>query len=240
MHSPFVFRFILQVLNNRSQFYSPASIKSLRKRLLKDDRTLEILDLGAGSRVRANKTTTVRQLMNTAVKPEKYSELLYRLVAFYQPQNIVELGTSLGVTTASLAAANPAAQVITIEGSPQVAGVAAEVFSGLNLQNIKQEVGDFDELLPSIIGHLPRIDLAYVDGNHRYQPTMDYFKLFLSKHHNDTIMVFDDIHWSPEMEQAWREIQQHEAVRCTIDIFFLGFVFFRNEFKAKQHFTIRF
>jgi hypothetical protein len=100
--------------------------------------------------------------------------------------------------------------------------------------------GNFDDLLPGIISKASSIDLVYIDGNHRYKPTLDYFTTFITKAHNNTILVFDDIHWSKEMELAWSEIKNNPLVRCTIDIFFLGFVFFREEFKEKQDFVIRF
>lgn len=240
MHSPFVFQFILHVLNNQSQYFPPKEIEALRKQLERDSRLLTIEDLGAGSRVASTKQRTVQQLAKTALKPPKYAQLLFRLVTHYQPQTIVELGTSLGITTAYLSAANPSAAITTIEGSKAVADVASENFSKLGLKNIQLLQGNFDEMLPSVINHLPSIDLAYIDGNHRYQPTVDYFLQLLAKSHNDAIFVFDDIHWSSEMERAWEEIKQHPAVRCTVDIFFLGFVFFRSEFKVKQHFSVRF
>jgi len=240
MHSPFVFQFILHVLNNKSNYIPPKEIEELRNRLLDDKREIEIEDLGAGSRINAKKIRRLQQLARAAVKPKKYSQLLFRLGSHYKPHHIVELGTSLGITTSYLAAANPTSNIITIEGSSEIARIAGENFRQLQLNNIKQEVGNFDDLLSSIIYKLPSIDLAYIDGNHRYQPTINYFHQFLEKHHNNTIMVFDDIHWSAEMERAWAEIQKHVAVRCTVDIFFLGFVFFRKEFKEKQHFTIRF
>ena len=240
MHSPFVFNFILDVLNNRQQLYPPIEIEKLRKQLVKNKEVLQIEDMGAGSRVSATKERTVSQLARTAVKPEKYSQLFYRLVKKYKPETIVELGTSLGITTAYLATASPTATIVTIEGSSEIQKIAQQNFMHLGLPNIRSMQGDFDEVLPVITGQLTTVNLAYIDGNHRYAPTMNYFFQFLEKMNNDTILVFDDIHWSAEMEQAWQEIKQHPAVRCTIDIFFLGFVFFKKEFKHKQHFTIRF
>lgn len=240
MHSPFVFQFILQVLNNQSGWVPPAGIEDLRKKLLTDKRPLLVEDFGAGSRSGSGQTRTVRDIARTALKPKKYAQLLYRLVKHYQPQTILELGTSLGITTAYMASANQAATVITVEGSPQVAEVAGKNAAALSLKNITQQVGRFDDLLPGIIEQTPAIDLAYIDGNHRYEPTLRYFTQLLPAVHNDSVLVFDDIHWSEEMEKAWQQIQQHPAVRCTVDIFFLGFVFFRQEFKTKQHFTIRF
>ena len=240
MHSPFVFRFILHVLNNKSGYEPPLLIEELRKQLLTDKKVLAIDDLGAGSRVSPGKQRSVQQLAQSALKPSKYAQLLFRLVKYYQPKTIIELGTSLGITTSYMATANPLAELITVEGSKSIADIASANFRQLGLKNIHLLNGNFDSLLPSIIDQQRQIDLAYIDGNHRYQPTLSYFNQLLGKIHNDSILVFDDIHWSREMEQAWAEIQSHAAVKCTVDIFYLGFVFFRSEFKTKQHFTVRF
>lgn len=240
MHSPFVFDFILNVLNNGKDYTPPTSIEAIRNELLQNKAVLEIEDLGAGSRVHASKKKSVTQLAGAALKPKKYAQLLFRLVKHYGPRTIIELGTSLGVTTAYLATAHPSSQVITIEGSEAIAEIARNNFQKLQLSNIQSLQGNFDAVLPSVIQQQSSIDLAYVDGNHRYQPTLHYFEQILEKTNSHSILVFDDIHWSQEMERAWEEIKAHPAVQYTIDIFFLGFVFFRKEFKVKQHFTIRF
>jgi predicted O-methyltransferase YrrM len=240
MHSPFVFDFILNVLNNESNYQSPGEIEQLRKELLRDKRVIEIEDFGAGSRINSSKQRNVTQIAKSALKSKRLAQVLFRLVKNYQPQTIVELGTSLGITTACLSKANPNASISSIEGSKQVAAIAKENFQKLNCTNIQLLTGNFDNVLPSIISQLSTIDLAYIDGNHRYQPTINYFHQFLPKLNNRTILVFDDIHWSVEMERAWEEIKLHPSVQYTIDIFFLGFVFFKQEFKVKQDFSIRF
>ena len=240
MHSPFVFDLILHVLNNRSRYQPPAQIEALRNQLLNDNTVIPIDDLGAGSRVKSSTQKTICQIAKTAVKPKKWSRFFYRLARHYGPQTIIELGTSLGVSTAYLAAANPSATVITIEGSLQIQQCAAKNFEALGMGFIKSLCGNFDDVLPQALAQLETIDLAYVDGNHRLQPTLNYFEQLLQKANNNSIFIFDDIHWSAEMEEAWRTIQRHESVRCTIDLFFVGIVFFRPEFKAKQHFAIRF
>jgi predicted O-methyltransferase YrrM len=84
------------------------------------------------------------------------------------------------------------------------------------------------------------VDLLFVDGNHRKEATLEYFNIFLEKATPQSIFIFDDIHWSKEMEEAWKLIQQHNSVTLTIDLFFLGMVFFSKDFKVKQHFPIRF
>ena len=240
MHSPFVFDFILSVLNNKREYKAPQEVEELRNELLQNNKSIAIEDLGAGSRVQSFKQRSVSSLAKNAVKPQKYGQLLYRLVKHYQPQNIIELGTSLGITTAYFSKANPTANIITIEGSTLVAEIAKANFQKLNCSNIRSEIGNFDDLLPAILTGLPTSDLAYIDGNHRLKPTLNYFEQFLAKANNNSILIFDDIHWSNEMETAWEKIKAHPSVRCTVNIFFLGFVFFRQEFKEKQHFTIRF
>src|SRR4051794_37550550 len=84
MHSPFVFDFILNVLNNKSNNIPPVEIEQLRKALLHDQRMTEVQDLGAGSRINTSKQRTVAELARTALKPKKYAQLLYRLVKHYQ------------------------------------------------------------------------------------------------------------------------------------------------------------
>ncbi len=239
IHSPFVFDFILHVLNNKNNYQPPHEIEELRRKLLNNKNKLTIEDLGAGSRQHLNKRS-VSSLAKTSVKPKKYAEVLYRLVRHYEPETIIELGTSLGVTTAYLSKAKPDASILTIEGSTSVSEIAKNNFQQLNCSNIHLIQGNFDDLLPGIINKASSVDLVYIDGNHRYKPTIKYFESFLSKVHNNSILVFDDIHWSKEMEQAWGKIKNHSLVRCSIDIFFLGFVFFREEFKEKQDFVIRF
>ena len=240
MHSPFVFDFILNVLNNKSHYQPPQEIEHLRTQLLKDKTVVEIEEMGAGSRTSSATQRTVSQVAGAALKSKRLAQVLFRIVKHYQPSTIVELGTSFGITTIYLSKANPTASIITIEGNRPTAALAKENFKKLGCENIQLQQGNFDHLLPSVLSKFPAIDLAYIDGNHRYQPTINYFHQFLSKSHNGTILVFDDIHWSAGMEKAWEEIKSHPSVQYTIDIFFLGFVFFRPDFKVKQNFSIRF
>jgi predicted O-methyltransferase YrrM len=240
LHSPFVFDFILHVLNNGKNYVVPNEVETLRNELQNNHSLLQIEDLGAGSRKGSSKQKKISSLAKTAVKPKKYSQLLYRLARHYHPKTIVELGTSLGITTCYLAKAALDAQVITVEGSQAIHDIAVQSFTNLGITNIQSHKGNFDDVLPNILQTTGTIDLAYIDGNHRKEPTLHYFHQFLAVSGNETILVFDDIHWSKEMEEAWQEIKEHPSVRCTIEIFFLGFVFLRKEFKEQQHFTIRF
>lgn len=239
-HSPFVFEFIENVLNNKKEYYAYADIEQVRENLKYDRRTIEIRDLGAGSRKRKTDVTTVSEIAKTSLKPKKYAQLLFRMVDYYQPEIVVELGTSLGITSAYLAAANEKGKVVTFEGISGIATVAKENFRQLQIENIEVVEGNFDKTLNSAVSRLKRIDFAFLDGNHQKEATLNYFRQMLPFTNENSILVFDDIHWSNEMEQAWDEIISNAAVTLSIDLFFIGIVFFRKQQKAKQHFKIRF
>jgi len=239
IHSPFVFDFIIKILNDKTEYEDYKKVEDLRQDLLHDTAMLAIEDLGAGSSVSGSNRRSVASIAQHAAKSKKYGQLLYRVVKYYQPKTIIELGTSFGITASYLSLANPASNIFTLEGSKEIAGVARKNFKVLELKNIKLIEGDFDNVLPAVLYQLPAVDFVFIDGNHRRDPTENYFQWLLPKCHNDSILVFDDIHWSGEMEQAWVHIKNHPAVYCSIDLFFIGIVLFRKEFRQKQHFKIR-
>ncbi len=240
IHSPFVFEFITKVINDRTQYAAYEKVEVLRKGLLGDESILTVEDFGAGSMKDRTDKRTISSIARNAAKPAKFGQLLYRMVAYYQPQNILELGTSLGLTASYLSLAKPDSKLITLEGATSIAAKARQNFDRLNLQNISLIEGNFDQTLSPALYKIPQVDFAFIDGNHRRDPTEGYFNQLLPAIHNKSILIFDDIHWSREMEQAWQAIKQHPSVRCSIDLFFMGILFFRQEFREKQHFSIRF
>lgn len=208
--------------------------------MLQDDTLIPITDFGAGSRVHLSRERKISAIAKSSLKPKKYSQLLFRMVNYFHPQNILELGTSLGITTSYLSSGNSNADVITMEGSPHVASIARKNFNAVQLKNISVIEGNFDDTLPGLISKLPSADFVFIDGNHRKEPTIRYFEQLLPIASGTGIFIFDDVHWSREMEEAWEIIKQHDAVTLSIDLFFIGIIFFRKEQKEKQHFTIRF
>ncbi len=239
MHSPFVYDFIIQVLNDRKVYDDYAKVETVRKRLLADQRMLKVEDMGAGSVKNNQVERKVADIAKHAAKPAKYGQLLYRMVKYYQPNTVLELGTSLGITTRYLSLAKPDASLITMEGAAAIASVAVEGMRENGLNNVQLHPGNFDTELAVVLKTF-NPDFVFVDGNHRSKPTIEYFEQLLNVAHNDTILVFDDIHWSEEMESAWSYISGHPSTRCSIDLFFIGIVLFRQEFREKQHFSIRF
>lgn len=240
IHSPFVFDFIKNILNDKVTYSPYRLIEQKRKVLLKDSGIIEVEDFGAGSSVIKTKKRVVSAIAASSLKPKKYAQLLYRMVAYYKPANVLELGTSFGITTAYLAAANQASSVFTCEGSAAIASIAKQNFTDLQLNNVHLTEGDFAKTLSPLLSKLKAINFAFVDGNHRKDPTIDYFNQLLKYTNPASILVFDDIHWSAEMEEAWAVIKEHPSVTLTIDLFFVSIVFLNPDINHKQHFTIRF
>jgi len=240
IHSPFVFDFVKNVLNDKKKYPAYKPIESLRKKMFADPAVIDVEDFGAGSSVIKTKKRVVSAIAESSLKPKKYAQLLYRMVQYYKPETILELGTSFGITTAYLASANEGSNVITCEGSGAIASIAIENFKALQLENVIMAPGDFAKTITPLLSDLTNINFAFIDGNHRKEPTLSYFEQLLNISTPSTILVFDDIHWSAEMEEAWDTIKQHPAVTLTIDLFFIGIVFINPDFKIPQHFSIRF
>jgi len=241
IHSPFVFDFIKNVLQDKKQYECYEKIEKLRSELLQNKTLIEVEDRGAGSSVILSKNRrVVKDIAGSSLKNKKFAQLFFRQVKYYKPQTIVELGTSFGITTSYMAFGNPISAVYTLEGAGHIAQIAQNNFDKLELQNVHLIRGDFNETLPALLQKINKVDFVFVDGNHLKTPTLQYFNWLLEKSSGQSIFIFDDIHWSAEMEEAWEQIQHHTAVNLTIDLFFVGLVFFNKDFKAKQHFVIRF
>jgi predicted O-methyltransferase YrrM len=240
IHSPFIFDFIKNVLNDKTVYLAYQPIEQKRKALLKDSTVIEVEDFGAGSSVIKTNKRVVSAIAASSLKSKKYAQLLYRMVQYYKPETILEVGTSFGITTAYLASANAASNVFTCEGSGAIASIAKQNFIALQLNNVQLTEGDFAKTLSSLLSKLSKTDFVFIDGNHRKEPTLLYFYELLKYATPNTILVFDDIHWSAEMEESWALIKTHSAVTLTIDLFFISIVFLNPDINHKQHFTIRF
>jgi predicted O-methyltransferase YrrM len=213
-------------------------LKNYRDSLLKNKNTIDVTDFGAGSKVFKSSTRQIAKIAKTAGITHKRAELLFRITNYFQPISILEIGTSLGLATSALALGNPKAKITTLEGCPETAKIAQEQFRKFGLTNVNSIVTEFYNFLKTINNQPSTINLIYFDGNHSKSATLDYFELLLPTISNESVWIFDDIHWSPAMEEAWKIIKNHPKVTVTIDTFQWGIVFFRKE-QPQEHFVIR-
>jgi predicted O-methyltransferase YrrM len=241
VHSPFVYTLVDEVLKNNKPNEAFQKIEHLRHIMLKKTQVIEITDFGAGAKEKkyAFRYESVAKVVKKGSVPEKYGKVLFHLVQHFKPQTIVELGSSVGISTLYMALANPNAKVYTIEGCTTKSEQATSNFKKMEATNIVQNIGRFDIVLPDLLPQVGKLDFAFIDGNHIYKATVSYFETLLKISHNDTIFIFDDIHWSEGMERAWNEICDNKQVTVSIDLFRMGIVFLNKQL-SKQKFVIRF
>ena len=246
LHSPFVFDFYQTAIKKQKNISKFNSIENCRTKLLKSQEIVSYYDLGAGSNLLSTETKkVVKDLAKAHLKPARIAQIIHQIILKYKYKNVIELGTSLGITASYIASAIKEnypfneTNFTTIEGIHDVRNVALKQFEELALSNYVNAVaGDFNEKLNDVLKNYQSIDVFFVDGNHTYEATMEYFYKALPLAHNNSVFIFDDIYWSPGMTKAWKEIKQNQNVFQTVDLFFIGLVFFRNE-QNKQHFKLR-
>lgn len=241
IHSPFVYELYTRIITVRKNYYALEELKSYRQFLEKNNREINLVDLGAGSfnTPTLPKKVRVNTIYKRSCHSEKDTEFLFRLVLHFRPQHILELGTCLAVSTLYLAKANKNATVYTLEGNPDYAALARKTFIKYQTRNITLIEGNIHETLTIAMERIPSLDFAFLDAHHAYEPTVQFFKTCLTKTNEDSVIILDDIHWSTEMERAWETIKAMEEVKQTIDLFQFGIVFFKPG-QVKEHFVLRY
>ena len=233
VHSPFVFDLVTKTFPDDDTDFTKIPAEQWREECLANETSIDVKDYGTGK----SGPRKISLIARRAAKSPKEGRLLYRITKRFQPKTILELGTSLGISAMYMRAGAPDAKLVTIEGCPETSRIARE---GLFKHGVAAEVrtGDFSSTLSGVLQELKSVDLVYIDGNHRRQPTLNYFNEIRKYAHNDTIFILDDIHWSIEMEEAWKTIIADKDVHVSLDVFHFGLVFFRSQ-QEKEHFVLR-
>lgn len=235
IHSPFVFHLVTFVIEEKNPFYKFSLIEIVREKLLKSKEKIYVDDMGAG----VSGERKLADIVKHSSKNKHYAQILFRIINFYKSQNILELGTSFGITTMYLAAPSSRSKVVTMEGSDKIADYAERYFRKAGFGNIELVRGDITRNLPQVLSKFDKLDFVFFDANHRKEPLLSYYNQCLAKAHEKTVFVIDDIYWSKGMEEAWAEIKQSEKVRVTIDMFFFGIVLFDSDLQ-KEDYTLRY
>ncbi|GAA5220435.1 O-methyltransferase [Membranihabitans marinus] len=232
VHSPLLYDFCQHVLEDNKGINHP-HLEVLKSKLKSDQRIIERKDYGSGSKNIAT-TTSVAKVAQYALSHPIVVNWLSRMMTHYQPSVFLELGTSLGLTTSYLATAHPPCRIITVEGDPAIYNIATENFNQLQL-SIDSHLASFEEFLNR--DHLDDSppNMIFIDGHHNGSATLKYFEKLKTKMAADAIIIFDDIHWTPDMEDAWEIIKKDECVSYSVDLFQIGIIFTQALNKEAEH-----
>ena len=226
LHAPFFYQLFNRIKSD-SEFHSILDFQhSLLKELKTNSTILSYKDVGAGSRL-SPKTRTVRSLATTSLTPRAELRKILILTEVIRPDYFVELGTCLGATSLCMNRAFPKLPIITMEGAPPIAAFARQQFSQKGSATILLKEGLFKDQLPAVLQEWQHQGkgLFLIDGHHAYQSTLDYAEMIFEKATQGSVLIFDDIHWSPDMYKAWQDIKSHPQSVATITWFRSGWVF---------------
>lgn len=237
IHSPFVYTFVTKCLYAKNDISGWSHFLTNRQLLLSNKQQIEVQDFGAGSTIFKSNLRQISDIARIAGISKKRGKLLSKIVSYFSSNDILEIGTSLGVSTVALSIGNKDGKVTSLEGCANTASIAENQFKKLGISNIELIVAPFDVSLKKVVSN-KAFDLVYFDGNHTKEATLNYFEVCLETVHNESVFIFDDINWSEEMNACWEKIKEHPKVTVTLDTFFWGIVFFRKE-QAIEHFTVR-
>ncbi len=245
IHSPFVFAFLKDCVFADIQQPETDEIELHRKELLQDNTVLTFQDFGAGNRLKVNtpgnqkmKKQSVSYIARNSLHDPRDCRLFFRMIRYLESLSVLEMGTSLGITTSCFAKANPNATIDTLEGAEPIAQLAKEWFASIKLKNTTLHTGEFGEILNEVVEN-KEYDFVFLDGDHKGEKVWCYFNQLLKHISSDGVLVVDDIRWSPSMLACWKTIKKHPDVTVTLDMFRFGIVFF-DPALSKQNYYIRF
>lgn len=236
IHSPFFFDFYRQVIQASKKESDDTEAEKLRTALLTNTTEITLEDLGAGSAATSGSRRTLAEIAKVSASPARLSRLYLSILRYYDARYVIELGTSIGLNTLYLAQKKDA-RIFTFEGSPALINIALTHFESLDKTNIKLIEGNIDTTLPNFLQQTDKVNFVLMDANHRYEPTLRYFNLLIRRLNEKSVVVIDDIHWSEEMEKAWKELAQHKLVYGSIDLYRCGILFFDPALN-RQHFVL--
>jgi predicted O-methyltransferase YrrM len=209
----------------RENLNQHSDIEQVRLLFSKSSKIIEIKDLGAGSNLFSTPQRKLSQIVRYSTTSQRFC-LLYQYFCQLSPaENVIELGTQLGITTRYLSKVTKN-KIYTFEGDPRL----IEIFKNhLTEQNIEIIEGNIHATLPIQVADLPSIDFALIDATHTKQATLSYFENILPKVHQNSIVIIADIYWSSGMTEAWRILKNHQRVSLSLDFFHCGVLFFDPE-----------
>ena len=115
IHSPFVYNLITKCFYDSKKKAAYKTLIVYRNKTIQHKKIISITDLRANYRVFKSKERKVSTLTKNTKITLKKQKLLYRIISYFKPDTILELGTPIGLGTIAMSIASPSSKLITME-----------------------------------------------------------------------------------------------------------------------------
>ena len=214
VHSPFVFNLITKVIEEKCSYYSFYDIELLRKQLLFREGEINYPD-------RQNKG--------------KRKTLLFRLTNYFKSKNILQIGTTMGLSTLYLTSYATGLKCIALENVPEFATTARQAFAKEGRNPVDLRIGNYKDLLPQALNDINSLDFVFFNTLYEQHNNLWLFNECMKYAHNDTVFVFEGIKASRKMRELWEEICACPEVTVTLDLYSLGIVLFNKKLHKRDY-----
>lgn len=231
IHSPFLFRLITEVVENRSKLPEYKIFKDLKEHALNILEDASEPSLLAVYHQFNLPPANPHRLYRKVELPLRYAKVVFRLLREFKPLSVINYGPTLGANLALMATANKESLVYQYINDAAYEQISNDLIKYLTISNVRF----FNE--SSVLSDTP----SFLIINYPYNPAVsrEVVRKRLGLHGDDDVLIIRGIHESKEMEAIWKETIASESVRVSLDLFEIGIALFRKGLQ-KENFIQRF
>ena len=156
--------------------------------------------------------------------------MLFRIVNYFNPKNIIVTGTDRGDTLCAMAAARNNA--VSIDQSNNLHPKAKEF---IYTKNCRLLTGNIAKILQELLQKENQATLIYIGTESNYAEITATAMLTATER---TVIIIAAPHSCAKKREWWEEIIKDPATTVTYDLYSIGILLFDKE-KQKQHYTLK-
>lgn len=233
VHSPSVFRLITLVIEERLPYYSYFLIEKIR--YLSNRKGVDVFLSEEGELFEKNKVC----LAKWGQLGIAYDQILFRLVNYYKPKTIVELGTTMGFSTLYLATPNSQAHVITLSEKKEISDLAKNNFKKSSVCNILLKEGGIESNFRKLIQEQVQFDFLSINCTMLPRGFYSYCNTLLQTGSFGGVIVINEPYFWESNRDDLKKIKLHDQVRVVIDLFHIVILILDSNLQ-KEEFVLRY
>ncbi len=232
--SPLVYQLCLDIQSAHDAKTQFKKIEDKRAQLLMDNTLINVQSLGSQSKVNRSEIRSIRQIALSSVSPRNKCELLYGLVKTTKAKTVLELGTSLAISTAYVAAVDRVDYIKSVEDSSKIHSYNENLAHNSKINMIQS---DFQSYIENELNNKAKYDCIVLDGRHDEIATISYVNQLINLLNPNGIIIVDDIYWSNGLMNAWKTLRNDYRYNLKIDLFYYGVL--SNQASIKEEIDLK-